>query len=103
VWPGIRVQGHETSAPLKIREHTKLGPFVEGATTIPVGSYEEMEDLIETGNMNRCGWPPYMHRSLYRPPILIYVHCTSQDGRKHIDERGLFEKPCHLHGKPRCL
>ncbi len=40
-------------AALRVREHPKLGPYVDGATSARVSSYEEVMALLETGNRNR--------------------------------------------------
>jgi hypothetical protein len=43
-----------TSSPsLRVREHPKLGPYVDGATTVYVHSYEQVLALLELGNRNR--------------------------------------------------
>jgi kinesin family protein 13 len=39
--------------PLKVREHTILGPMVEGLSVLAVSSYEQISRLIEDGNKCR--------------------------------------------------
>jgi hypothetical protein len=38
---------------LQVREHPKTGVFVDGASNIPVSSYEQIERQMEIGNENR--------------------------------------------------
>lgn len=46
---------------LRVREHPKSGPYVDGATLVRVHTYEQALALIELGNRSRCdqryhGW-----------------------------------------------
>ena len=38
---------------LKVREHTVLGPYVDGLALLAVASYEDIETLMEEGNKSR--------------------------------------------------
>lgn len=46
-------QDDEAPQALKVREHPKTGPYVEGATSVSVASFEDIKALIDKGNTNR--------------------------------------------------
>lgn len=51
---------------LRVREHPLLGPYVEDLSKLAVTSYNDIQDLMDSGNKARCVWggPP----SALRPP-----------------------------------
>ena len=52
---------------LRVREHPLLGPYVEDLSKLAVTSYNDIQDLMDSGNKARCVWvtcPP----SLSTPP-----------------------------------
>lgn len=42
-------------APLRVREHPVLGPYVEDLSKLAVTSYEDIHEIIDEGNKARCG------------------------------------------------
>eukprot|EP00049_Salpingoeca_infusionum_P018444 m.357284 g.357284 ORF g.357284 m.357284 type:complete len:947 (+) comp17775_c0_seq1:102-2942(+) len=49
VTPGAK----KSSKALRVREHPKTGPFVDGLSTHDVVDYQQIDDLMELGNQNR--------------------------------------------------
>lgn len=43
----------DKSRQCKVREHPATGPYVENATVVSIGSYEEFSDVLARGNANR--------------------------------------------------
>jgi hypothetical protein len=43
----------DSSHQLKVREHPKMGTYVEGATIVEVESFQDIRDLLDLGNENR--------------------------------------------------
>ena len=43
----------KTGQELRVREHPKKGPYIEGLTAMPAMSYKEIERQIEVGNRSR--------------------------------------------------
>lgn len=50
---------------LRVREHPLLGPYVEDLSKLAVTSYNDIQDLMDSGNKARCArgdrpppWPP---------------------------------------------
>lgn len=42
---------------LRVREHPLLGPYVEDLSKLAVTSYNDIQDLMDSGNKARCGCP----------------------------------------------
>lgn len=41
---------------LRVREHPLLGPYVEDLSKLAVTSYNDIQDLMDSGNKARCVW-----------------------------------------------
>lgn len=44
---------YSDKAALKVREHTTLGPYVEGLSKLAVTSFKDISDLMSEGNKSR--------------------------------------------------
>lgn len=58
---------------LRVREHPLLGPYVEDLSKLAVTSYNDIQDLMDSGNKARCvgeGGPPPPAPSLFRETCL---------------------------------
>jgi len=70
---------------LKIREHGKLGVYVEGLTKHPVSSYKTIEAKMEEGNKNRTIGATQMNATSSRAHTIIgieFKQITSVGARK---------------------
>ena len=56
---------------LKIRENAKLGIFIEGLSKHEVGSYADIEEVIEKGNKNRTLGATLMNATSSRAHTII--------------------------------
>jgi hypothetical protein len=45
---------------LRVREHPLLGPYVEDLSKLAVTSYNDIQDLMDSGNKARCVWSGLM-------------------------------------------
>lgn len=64
---------------LKVREHQKLGVYVEGLTKHPVDSYEAIEGLMEEGNKNRTIGSTIMNASSSRAHTIISIEFKQRE------------------------
>jgi hypothetical protein len=69
---------------LKVHENPKLGVFVKGLSKIPVNSYKEIEQVIETGNKNKTIGSTLMNATSSRSHTIIRVEV-------HQKEKGLIK------------
>lgn len=108
---------------LRVREHPLLGPYVEDLSKLAVTSYNDIQDLMDSGNKARCvrddsaqtrPWPPVPWRKIR--PLGTYWSPWGLSGgpqaggglmglrplRAHASPRGATSSPCtrghcHLH------
>jgi len=59
---------------LKVRQHPKLGFFVDGVKLTPVSSYEAIENLMEKGNKNRTVASTNMNATSSRAHTIFSVN-----------------------------
>lgn len=56
---------------LRVREHPLMGPYVEDLSKLAVTSYNDIQDLMDSGNKARCtrgARPPPVLYPKRRPP-----------------------------------
>ena len=64
---------------LKIREHPKTGPYVEGLTALTANSYNEIERQLEMGNRNRSVASTHMNDVSSRAHTIFSIKfCQTQ-------------------------
>lgn len=61
---------------LKVREHPKLGPYVEGLKVFPVKNYKEINDLMELGSKARTVAATKMNQTSSRAHTLFSITLT---------------------------
>ena len=69
---------------LKVHENPKLGVFVKGLSKVPVSSYKEIENVIETGNQNKTIGATLMNATSSRSHTIIRIEV-------HQKEKGLIK------------
>lgn len=69
---------------LKVREHQKLGVYVEGLSKHPVDSYEAIEALVDEGNRNRTIGATMMNASSSRAHTIITLEFKQKE---QVDKR----------------
>ena len=69
---------------LKVHENPKLGVFVKGLNKLPVNSYEEIENVIATGNKNKTIGSTLMNKTSSRSHTIIRMEI-------HQKEKGLIK------------
>ena len=69
---------------LKVREHNKLGVYVEGLTKHPVDSYEAIEGLMEEGNKNRTIGSTIMNASSSRALTIITLEFKQKEVKEGL-------------------
>lgn len=55
---------------LRVREHPLLGPYVEDLSKLAVTSYNDIQDLMDSGNKARCA------QGDLPPSLASTPHCT---------------------------
>jgi len=61
---------------LNIREHPKIGVYVEGIIKNPVGSYEDIEAQIDKGTSNRTVGATNMNATSSRAHTVTTINFT---------------------------
>lgn len=74
VLPKDRVQGG-----LKIREEKKRGVYIQGVTEIPVGSYAEIDKVMQKGNENRSVGAHKLNQNSSRAHTVISIDFKTVD------------------------
>lgn len=65
---------------LRVREHPLLGPYVEDLSKLAVTSYNDIQDLMDSGNKARCVWGN-THLPCPPPPLCSHSASLSEEGR----------------------
>lgn len=64
---------------LRVREHPLLGPYVEDLSKLAVTSYNDIQDLMDSGNKARCVWGN-THPPCPPPPLCPHSASLSEEG-----------------------
>ena len=67
---------------LKVREHPRLGPYVEGLKKAAVDSYETVASLIESGNATRHTAATKMNAQSSRSHAVVTVQYSGEGVRR---------------------
>lgn len=70
-----------TKRNLTVRQHPKLGPYVDGLTTVPVKSWSELETQINKGNEERTVAATQMNEKSSRSHAVFTINFTTT----HLD------------------
>jgi len=73
---------------LRVREHPKLGPYVDGATSTRVSSYEEVMALLETGNKNRMVAATELNATSSRSHAIFTIQYTKTKQEMSLSSGG---------------
>eukprot|EP01060_Flectonema_neradi_P002976 TRINITY_DN1185_c3_g1_i1.p1 TRINITY_DN1185_c3_g1~~TRINITY_DN1185_c3_g1_i1.p1 ORF type:complete len:1002 (+),score=279.42 TRINITY_DN1185_c3_g1_i1:75-3080(+) len=69
------------SKEVKPREHPATGPYVEGLTTVIVGTFEDIEQLMDEGNKTRTVASTAMNATSSRSHAIFTITFTQFSGR----------------------
>lgn len=61
---------------MNIREHPKIGVYVEGVVKVPVASYEDIEAKIDEGTSNRTIGATNMNATSSRAHTVTSINFT---------------------------
>ena len=92
--PGSASPTIVASPALRVREHPKLGPYVDGATTVHVHSYEQVLALLELGNRNRRVAATDMNATSSRSHAIFTIRYSKT--RQDIDTQAMLEQTSKL-------
>lgn len=67
---------NSSKRPLKVREHTLLGPMVDGLSVLAVSSYEQITQLMDEGNKCRTVASTNMNSESSRSHAVFTIHLT---------------------------
>lgn len=65
---------------LRVREHPLLGPYVEDLSKLAVTSYNDIQDLMDSGNKARCVWPDSATLPAFHPRCAPDSETLSEGG-----------------------
>ena len=77
---------------LKVREHTALGPYVDGLKKLPVMDYKQIDNLMELGNQARTVASTNMNATSSRSHAVFTLIFTQKE--KAHDSEMWGEKVC---------
>ena len=85
----LRSQYHHRQ-PLRVREHPRIGAYVDGLTTLSIDTYQEIEDLLEYGGGSRTVATTTMNTQSSRSHTIFTVNFR----QSHVDTKKEVRKCC---------
>lgn len=74
--------------PLKVREHSVLGPYVEDLTKLVVKNFKDIKDLIDLGNKSRTTAATRMNETSSRSHAVFTIILTQRKYDVDLDRKG---------------